>query len=212
MSIARSSCTSFSSFALAPLAAGPLPLSGPGATAIDDYHHRVVSPIFLLVREIFLLLIFLASLRVDDQAAVEEIIGNFHRLIQQSARIIAQIEDQSLDLAVILRFELVDRFLDALARILLESGYADVAISIGQHLRFDRLNLDDVAREADGEQLGHAVAMQGQLDLAALGPAHPLGGVGERRVLGEVVVNLDNLVAGLDSGVICRSGLDRRHY
>src|SRR5208282_1506041 len=186
--------------------------AGARAAAIDQQHHRIINEVLLLVREIFLLLIFLASLRIYDQPAVEKIVRNLHRLVQQSARIVAQVEHNSLELAVVLRFELVDRLLDALARVLLEGGDADIAVAAVKHLRLDRLNLDDVARERHREQLGHGAPMKRQLDLAALGPAHPLDGLGQRHVLGEVVVDLDDLVAGLESGAIRRRVLDRRNY
>src|SRR5208283_4613380 len=183
-----------------------------GAAAVDQHYHRVVNEIFFLVREIFLLLIFLAPLRVNDQPAVEEVVGDLDRLVEQATRVVAQIEHDALDLAVILRLELVNRLLDAVARVLLESGYADVAVTFGQDFRLNRLNLDDVARERHREQLGHAVAMEGQLDLAALGSAHPLDRVGQRHVLGEVVVTLDDLVAGLEACAICRRVFDRCDY
>ena len=54
--------------------------------------------------------------------------------------------------------------------------------------------------------------MQRQLDLAALGPAHALDRVGQRHVLGEIVVYFDDLVAGLESRAICRRVLDRRDH
>ena len=121
--------------------------AGARAAAVDQHHHRIVIEILLLVREVFLLLIFLAPLRVDDQPAVEKIVRNLHRLVQQSARIVAQVEHDSLELAVVLRFELVDRLLHSLARVLLEGGDADVSVAAVERLRLDRLNLDHVARE-----------------------------------------------------------------
>src|SRR5208282_3797819 len=186
--------------------------AGARAAAVDQHHHRIVNEVRLLVREVFLLLIFLAPLRVNDQPAVEKIVRNLYRLVQQSARIVAQVEHYSLELAVLLRFEPVNRLLHPLARVLLEGGDADVSVAAVERLRLDRLNLDDVARERHREQLGHAVAMKRQPDLAALGPAHPLDRLGERHVLGEVVVDLDDLVAGLESGAIRRRVLDRRNY
>ena len=111
-----------------------------------------------------------------------------------------------------LRAEFVQRFLQIVAGALFEAADADVVVAVTQILGLDRLYLDDLARHGHREQLGHALAMDGQVDLAALRPAHPLDRVGQRHALGKVVVDLDDLVARLDPGLVGGSVLDRRNH
>ena len=80
-----------------------------GATAIDQHDHRIVVEIMLLVREEFLLLALLAALRIDDEAAVEEVVRDRNRLIQETARIVAEIEYEALDVAVVFLIEFRER-------------------------------------------------------------------------------------------------------
>ena len=110
-----------------------------------------------------------------------------------------------------LRAEFVQRLLQIVAGALFEAADTDVVVTVTQFLGLDRLYLDHFASDGHREQLGHALAMNGQADLAALRSAHPLDCVGQRHALGEVVVDLDDLVARLDPGLVGGSVLDRRN-
>jgi len=164
------------------------------------------------MREVLLLLILLASLGINDKSAVEEFVADLHRLVEQSARVVAQIEHEALYLAVMPGAEFVQRLLQIVAGALFKAGDADVLVAVAQILGLDRLYLDHLARDAHREEFRHALAMDGQADLAALRPAHPLDRVGQRHALGEVVIDLDDLVAGLDPRLVGGSVLDRRDH
>ena len=64
----------------------------------------------------------------DDLAALKERIGDRDRLIEQSARIVAQIDDEAAQLVGRdLRSEVAQRLLQAFRRLFVESGDTDVS-------------------------------------------------------------------------------------
>ena len=86
-------------------------------------------------------------------AAIEEIAGHVHRLVEQSARIVAQIEHEAVELAARLALHRVDRLHEFLLRLLREGGDADIADMSRLELRFHRGDVDDRARQGDVERL-----------------------------------------------------------
>src|SRR5260370_8144696 len=145
------------------------------------------------------------TLRIDDQAAVEKFVRHAPCLIPQPAGIVAQVEHEPLNPPVIRLLELGHRFLDIVAGAVLEGSDSDIGVAILEVLGFDGLNLDHLAGDGDGEQVRDAIAMDGEVNLAATRSAHQLDRVGQRHPLGEVVVDLDDLVAGLDTSLVGRS-------
>ncbi len=83
-----------------------------------------------LVREVLLLLILETAVGVDDQAGVEEHVGDLHRLGEQPARIVAQVEHEAFELAGVLVRELATRLLEVVVGALLELRDAQVAVAL----------------------------------------------------------------------------------
>src|ERR1051326_1445163 len=83
-------------------------LRGARAAAVHEHDHREVGPRPRLVREVLLLLVLEATVGVDDQARVEEQVRDLHRLGEETARIVAQVEDETLEAAGLL-VELLQR-------------------------------------------------------------------------------------------------------
>src|SRR5207237_6400588 len=87
-------------------------LGGARAPAVHEHDHRKVAPRARLVREVLLLLILEAAVRVDDQPGVEEQIGDLHRLRQKTTGIVPEVEDEALQPAGLLA-EVLHRALEA---------------------------------------------------------------------------------------------------
>ena len=83
---------------------------------------------FGLVREVLLLLILEAAVGVDDQAGVEEDVGDLDGLREEPAGVVAQVEHQALQPAGVL-VERVQRLLDVVVGALLELREAEVAVA-----------------------------------------------------------------------------------
>src|SRR5262249_17114322 len=83
-------------------------LAGARSPALHQYDQRVVVNPRLLGREELLFLVLPTTQGVHDHAAVEEFIRNFHRLLEQAAGIVAQVQDQTLDVTFVFLLEVVE--------------------------------------------------------------------------------------------------------
>src|SRR5262249_51949693 len=63
----------------------------------------------------------------DDRAAVEEGVGHGHGLIEQAARVVAQVDDDAGQAVAELGLEVADRVFQHVGRLLVEGGDADHA-------------------------------------------------------------------------------------
>ncbi len=147
----------------------------------------------------------------DDLALAQEIVRHGDRLIQQAARIVAQVEHDAGELGAGLAAQVLDGVLDAAVGLLVEAGDADIADIVAFELFLHRLDLDDGALHRDVERI-LALALDGELDLAAHGPAHALDRVVEAHALDRFAVDLHDEVAGLEARVRGRRVVDRRHH
>src|SRR5690606_12204760 len=90
----------------------------------------------------------------NDFTAIEERIGYRHGFLEQAARIVAQIDDEALQLVgADLAGEVADLALQALGGLLVEGGDADIADVIALDTGAHRAHADVVARERDFERL-----------------------------------------------------------
>jgi len=86
-----------------------------------------------------------------DFAFVEKCIGDRDRLIEQPARIIAQIEDHPEELATGLLLQVLHRVIEADIGLLVESRDPDIGDIVAFEMRTDRLDLDRRTDQFDVE-------------------------------------------------------------
>jgi hypothetical protein len=103
-----------------------------------------------------------------DLALLQERIGDRYRLIEQSARIVAQVDNEALELVAGLGGEVGDRFLEALGGLLVELGDADKADVVAFEARAHRAHLDPRAGDGDLDRLVLALAHDLEFDLGVL--------------------------------------------
>ena len=128
-------------------------LGSRGRTAVDQHDDRLAVGEVAGLGVEALRLVGVAAAGRDDFALVEEGVGHRDRLIEQAARIVAQVDDVALDLVgADLGLELVDGGLQPVEGLLAERGDADVA-DVAFGARAHRLDGDLGADELDVERL-----------------------------------------------------------
>ena len=151
-----------------------------------------------------------ASVGVDDQRVLrQERGGDAHRDVQQAARVAAQVENQAREIALLV--EVADRLRHVLAGVLLELDHAQVAVTRLDQLGPDAAEVDDLARQREGQRRVDVLARDRQHDLGAGLAAHLLDGLGERESARDGVIDLDDQVARLHAGAERGRVLDRRN-
>ena len=94
-------------------------------------------------------------------------------LIEQAARVVAQVEDVTLEPVVAhLRRYVGDRFLQAFGSLFVELRQADIADVVTLDARAHRTHADDIARDRHFDRLVLPFANNGELDLGVHGPTH----------------------------------------
>ena len=147
---------------------------------------------------------------VDDENVLRQERGRHgDRLVQQAARIAAQVEHEAGQVARLVH--VLQRLGEILGGAVLELAHTDVADAGLDRLRADALDVDFLAREAEREGHLDVLAHDRQHDHRARLAAHLLDGLGERDAAGGEIVDLDDEVAGLDAGAERGRVLDRRH-
>ena len=148
----------------------------------------------------------------DDLALLQERVRDRDRLVEQAARIVAQIDDKALELVAGLGREVGDRLLQAVGGLLVELGDADVADIVAFDARAHRAHADDVARDRHLDRLVLALAHDLELDLGVHRAAHLLDRLIEGEALHRLVVEMGDDVVGHDAGLGRRRVVDRRHH
>ena len=153
-----------------------------------------------------------AALGVDHElAGLEELLGHLDRGGEQAARIVAQVEHEALDLAVL--GVLLERGLQVVARSAPGTGAAGCTRCRGSSWLFftDCTRIcSRVIRKSFGS-VQPSRTMRDR-DLAARLAAHALDRVGELHVLGGEALDLQDAVAGLDARAVGRRALDGRDH
>ena len=174
-------------------------LAGARRGAVDQDHDRVVG-LGAVARRALLLAALGAADGGDDRAALQELVGDLRRLLEQAAGVAAQVEHQALERASFL--QLGERLVQLVARARLELLEADVADARLERAVLDRLDADLLARELEGARalpaVG-AVAMHPDRDLGARLAAQALHRVVERHVERRLVVDLDDAIEPLEA-------------
>ena len=137
-----------------------------------------------------------AALRDDGLALGQQVVANVYCLVQQAARVLAQIKHQALEVA-----EAVDGIFHLVAGGFLELREMDVA-DAGTNfiLEIDGGMGNFVANEIEDQRLGLAVAHRGDFDLGSLGALERLRHLVRGPAVGGFAVDCDDLVAGMNAG------------
>ena len=137
----------------------------------------------------------------DHFAALQESVGDVDRLIEQTARIEAQVEHIALELVGRnFRLDLLDRLLQVVIGLFGEGDDAEIA-DIAFDARLDGANGDDVADDRQFDRLVGALAQDGQLDRRVDGAAHLVDGFFELEAAHRLAVDLRDVVAGKNAGL-----------
>src|SRR5713101_5357924 len=186
-------------------------LGGRGTALVDEDNDGKVAPGALAAGLEAHVLVADAAFRVDDELArIEELLGHLDRGSQEPPGVIAEIEDEALDLLALV--VLLQSPLDILARLLLELAEADVLDAGLELAALDGLHLDQLARDRVVLGLGQALADDADDDLAPRLAAHSLDGIGELHVLGRHALDLDDAVPRQDARAEGRRALDGRYH
>src|SRR5262249_38254032 len=132
------------------------------------------------------------------------------RLVEQAARVVAQIEDVALHLVGVALAELADRLLELVADLGVELADADVADVVALLAPAHRAHLDGLARERELERLARALAPDLGAALRAPRAAHLPPRWLQRGALDRVAVELGDHVVRLDAGARGGRVVDRR--
>ncbi len=151
-------------------------------------------------------------LGADDHGVVrQEHRSHAHGAFEQTARIVAQIEDQALHVRVFL-IQRVDFFDEAAQRVRLELGDTNPAIARGDHLALDALYLNQLAGHGEGEGAVFRLAQHGEGDLGTRLAAHELDRVAQAQTLDGGIVDAGNQVARMNASPGSRRALDGRNH
>ncbi len=188
-------------------------LGGRGGAAVDQHHHRLAAGQVAGLGLVAIHVLRVAAAGGDDLARFEEGVGDRHRLVEQPARIVAQVEHIALHVvrAAHLLLHLQDALLQVLEGLLGELGHAQHA-----HIALDpalgRGDLDVGAGDHDVEGLVGAFAHDGDGDVRADRPAHLVHRVREGQAQHALAVDMGDEVVGLDPGLGRGGVVDRRHH
>src|SRR6185312_16180070 len=186
-------------------------LRGRGRAAVHQHHDRQAAGDVARLGVPALHVLRLARLDRDDLALVEEGVDHGNRLVEQAARVVAQVEDVALELGPGLLLDLLDRVGHARGRLLGERGDADVA-DVALEAEAGRLHLDGLAGQGDVERILHVGAAQRDLDRGADLAAHLVDGLLQGHSLHRLAVQREDQVARLDAGLGGGRIVDRRHH
>ena len=181
---------------------------GRGGTAVDQHYQRRVAKQGARGGTELHLGVTDAALGVDDQALVEEGVGDFHRGVEHAAGVVAQVQHQTLELAVVLFLQFVDGVGQILAGVGLEVGDAQIAEAILETAVAHALYLDDVAGNGDLEGPFLAFTDDGEGDVGAHLAAHDVDRFTQGHALDGLLVETDDQVAGLHAGALGRGIVD----
>jgi hypothetical protein len=171
-------------------------LGGRGRARVDQHRQRQVIGAGELGA---LLLALLAGVTDggDQRAAVDEDVRDAHRLVEQTARVVAQVEDPALRALAPQLLHAAPHLRRHFLRELLQPQVADVA---GEHARLDVGDADDVAHQIVRGVGVDAGARDGHRDLGLRVAAQPVHRLGQRQVDGRLVIDLDDVIARLEAG------------
>src|SRR6476659_2971734 len=126
---------------------------GRSRAAVDQHDDRLVRNEVTPARGESLSFLGVAAARRYDLASLQEGVGDRDRLVEQSAGIVAQVDDVALELVAGLGGKVGDRLLQAFGGLLVELGDADEADVVAFEPRTHRADLDARTGNGDLERL-----------------------------------------------------------
>ena len=171
-------------------------LRGGGGIAVHQHDNGERLAVVAVRRHVVLIGVGAAALGDNGLALGEQVIADIDRLAQEAAGILAQIENQSLQIA-----EAIDGVFHLLAGGLLELRQMDVA-DAGTDLEFqiDGGMGNLVANEVENQGLGLAVTNHGDLNVRALRSFERFRDLVGGPAVCRFAVDSDHLVARMDTG------------
>src|SRR5262249_3483786 len=142
-----------------------------------------------------------ATARRYDLALLQERIGDRNRLVEQSARVVAQVDDEALELVAGLGGEIGDRLLQVFRGLLVELRDTDKPDVVAFKPRTHGAHLDARAGNGHFDRLILALAHDPELDLGVLRPAHFLDRLVQGEALYRLVVEVGDDVIRHDAGL-----------
>jgi hypothetical protein len=128
--------------------------------------------------------------------------------VQQAARIITQIENEALQIAVLVYRVQVFGQIGNGGFLKLRDAHPGVARF--DDFRFDALHLDDFAHQGEFQRLGFTLAQDAQLDRGLRLAAHLLDRIGQAEALDRCFIELEDQIACFDACPIGWRVLNRR--
>ncbi len=185
-------------------------LGGRSGAAVDENHDGQSVRQITGTRVEALGIVLVASTRRDDLATVEERVGHLHGLVEQSARVAPQIEDEPDHLVAEFFLDVGHRGLEAVVGLLVEGRDPDIT----------DLALDTTAHRLDAHHIAcdrHikgflALAANGQPDVRADPPTHLVHGLRESKTEHRLAIEMGDEITRLDAGARRRGIVDRRHH
>ena len=148
-------------------------------------------------------------MRRDDFTTRQEHVGHRHGLVQQSAAIVAQVDNQAFR-ATAGRFgDTLDPLFEQQGRALVEAGNSQITDIVLLHLPGDRFLLDHFAGQRHVERV-FADAQDGDQDVCALVAAHLLDGVIQGLADDRLAIDRGDQVTALDARPAGRRIVHRR--
>ncbi len=139
---------------------------------------------------------------------MQKLVSHAHAFVEQAARILPQIENQSLQVA-----HLIERIRDFMFRRLVESGDVHIADSrLDQEVQVDAVTRNLVAHHRELERLVRAFTQNRDVDSSALGTLEQVGYIASAHVVGRLAIDRGNNVARPNSRAIRRRSHKRRNH
>ena len=181
---------------------------GRGRTGIDQDHHRQAAGDIARLGIDMRSAIDVAATRRDNLALFKEGVGHRHGLGQKTARIVAKIEDNALQIIALFAEEIIDRIHQPGRCLFREGGDPDISDAV-EDFRPDRPDLDEIANNGDIERLLLA-ALYLDCHFRANLAAQPFHRLGQLHADDGFIINGNQVILGLQASVRGWRVIDRR--
>jgi hypothetical protein len=184
---------------------------GRSRPAVHQHHDGVIAAAVAMIGGIDLLRGGTATLRYHHLTLAQKVVGYIDGLVQQTARVFAQIHHQALDAVLA---QVLEGVVHLPHGIVAEAQNLEISDSRfepegGLHAGADDILADHFERD----RLGHAFAPHRDLDRAAAVPLQQIDYFGGGEPVGGFAVHRNDGVAGANAGAIGRrSGKGRVHH